>query len=49
MDEDTKKCVCGADCAGEATCPACGADCPSTASGDDDMADDDGIEEEEAV
>ena len=30
MDEDTKKCVCGADCAGEAVCPACGEAGPNT-------------------
>jgi len=35
MDEDTKKCACGADCADEAVCPACGADCPNITSEDE--------------
>ena len=47
MDEEAKKCVCGADCAGEENCPVCGTPCPSTASEDDDMTDDDDTEEEE--
>lgn len=27
MDEETKKCACGADCAGQANCPECGQAC----------------------
>ena len=51
MDEEAKKCgACGTDCAGGATCPDCGADCPSVTSGDDDVTDDEDTEEEgEAV